>query len=137
MMTAEQQMKSLKYAIAHLSDEVQSIDEMLKNPSSDFIKNVMALKKKELAQDLEELTKADKELRAAHSKRMTKEEWKAALKNLQWMKGMQGEDVEIDITWLDDTNEWVLNAWTELLEDGFTSEEEAQERLNFIEKNYI
>lgn len=137
MMTGKQQMTALKYAIAHLSDEVQSIDELLKTDTSDFMKNVMFHKHKELSNDLVELTEVYKEVRAENSQRLTKEQWQIAWNDAEEVRDETEEDMGVEVTWLDTDNEWVLNVKTELLEDGFISEEEAQERLNFVEKNFI
>lgn len=138
MMTGKQQMMALKYAIAHLSDEIQTIDSLLAtSPTSDFMTSVMTHKRVELDVDLEELKAVDKEVRAANHTRLDKEQWQVAWDNIEEVRGETEEDIGVEITWLDSSDEWVLNAGTELLEDGFISEEEAMERMNYVEQNYI
>lgn len=137
MMTGKLQMKAFKYAIAHLSDEIQCIDELLKSDTSDFMQNVMTHKREELSNDLTELKEADKEVRAENSQRLTKEQWQSAWNNAEEVRDETEEDMGVEITWLETGDEWVLNVKDELLEDGFISEEEAQERLRFVEQNFI
>lgn len=55
-------------------------------------------------------------------------EWKDVLRNL----AEEGEEVEIQ--WLESTNEYVLCHECELFEDGFKTEEEANTRLEDIYK---
>ena len=60
--------------------------------------------------------------------RLTIKEWANVLRN------MEDEGDEVEVLWLDGTNEWVLCWDCELFEDGFESEEEAQARLDEVEK---
>lgn len=78
------------------------------------------------------------------AQRLDKEAWKNVWRNVK--ETMEEEKAEgnpdymffdIEVTWLDGSDEWVLNVDCELLEDGFKSEEEAQERLNFVQKNFF
>lgn len=55
-------------------------------------------------------------------------EWKDVLRNLS----EEGEDVEIQ--WIESSDEWVLCHECELYEDGFKTEEEANARLESIYK---
>lgn len=47
------------------------------------------------------------------------------------------ERVDVEVLWLDSSDEWVLCSGTELFEDGFKSEKEAQDRLNYLEKEVL
>ena len=58
-------------------------------------------------------------------KRLTQEEWSTVLSNV-------GDGEGIEVTWLDGSDEWCLNVDCELLEDGFKSEKEAQDRLDYV-----
>lgn len=65
-------------------------------------------------------------------RRMTQIEWATVLHNVR-----EDEDCEgVEVTWLDGSDEWCLNVEYELLEDGFKSEKEAQDRLDYVEQNY-
>ena len=61
----------------------------------------------------------------------TIETWKNIIRNVS-------EDVdseygnEVEVVWLDGTDEWCLCHGTELFEDGFATEREATYRLEFI-----
>lgn len=55
-------------------------------------------------------------------------EWKDVLRNLS----EEGEEVEV--IWLESTNEYVLCHESELYEDGFKTEEEANARLEDVYK---
>lgn len=55
-------------------------------------------------------------------------EWKDVLRNLS----EEGEDVEIQ--WIESSDEWVLCHECELFEDGFKTEEEANARIEDIYK---
>lgn len=52
--------------------------------------------------------------------------WKNIIRNTNEL----GEDIEI--LWLDDTDEYVLCCDTEIFEDGFTDEREAEHRLEQV-----
>jgi hypothetical protein len=65
-----------------------------------------------------------------NKKRLRADEWKNVIRN------MNEANEEVEVTWLDSGDEWCLNADCELFEDGFTSEKEAQERLNFVTENF-
>ena len=60
--------------------------------------------------------------------RMTLTQWAIVLNNLK------EENQDVEILWLDDTDEWVLCHDCELFEDGFATENQAYEYLNYIEK---
>lgn len=141
MMTGKQQLTALKYAIAHLSDEIQGIEESIKTAGiSDFMKRVLTIKLDELKADFKELDALDDKLRNSIFKRLSKEEWQTVWTNVE-LREHSGEpddlDMGIEVSWLDGTNEWVLNAGDEMLEDGFTSEAKAHDRLNFVQNNFI
>lgn len=65
------------------------------------------------------------------------EEWKTIITNVNEC----GEDDEfgneIEVLWLDDTDEWVLCYGYELFEEGFKTEKEARERLKEIYNNVL
>jgi hypothetical protein len=44
--------------------------------------------------------------------------------------------IEVEVVWLDSSDEWCLCCGTELFEDGFKSEKEAQDRLDYLEHQY-
>ena len=60
--------------------------------------------------------------------RMTLTEWKIVLNNLK------EENQDVEILWLDDTDEWILCHDCEIFEDGFATENQAYEYLNYIKK---
>lgn len=68
--------------------------------------------------------------------RLSLETWKDIFRNL---KDMDEEDYYdgvvdwVESIWLDSTDEWCLAYGEELFEDGFKTEEEAQERLGYLE----
>lgn len=47
------------------------------------------------------------------------------------------ERIEVEVVWLDGTDEWCLCSGCELFEDGFETEREAQERLDYLEKKLL
>lgn len=47
-------------------------------------------------------------------------------------KGIE-QRIEVEVVWLDSSDEWCLCSGTELFEDGYKSEEEAQKRLESLE----
>lgn len=66
--------------------------------------------------------------------RLNDEIWKNIFRNLA------EDDEEVEVTWLDEVGsagEWVLCFDCELFEDGFKTEEEAQKRLDFLEKKLL
>jgi len=58
--------------------------------------------------------------------RLTVEEWKTVLSNLA------KEGAEVEVVWLESTDEYVLCHESELFEDGYTGELEAQQRLEDV-----
>ena len=63
-------------------------------------------------------------------KRLDLETWENIFRNTQ------EENEEIEIVWLEDS-EWCLCCDCELFEDGFKSEEEARERLEYLENIFL
>jgi len=59
--------------------------------------------------------------------RLSLKQWETIFNNLADI------NEEVEIVWLDSTNEYVLCYEEELYEDSFTSEKDAQERLTYIE----
>lgn len=62
--------------------------------------------------------------------------WENIFRNLKDMDEEDYIDGVIDwvqVTWLDGSDEWCLHYGDELFEDGFTSEREAENRLNYLE----
>jgi len=43
------------------------------------------------------------------------------------------ERIDVEVTWLETDDEWCLCSEYELFEDGFKTEEEAMERLKYLE----
>ena len=64
-------------------------------------------------------------------KQLTMSQWKTIFNNLQ------ETEEEVEIQWLDSTNEWCLCCDCELFEDGFTSEREAMNRLHELENKFL
>ena len=67
-------------------------------------------------------------------KRLNLETWENIFRNTQ------EENEEIEIVWLDNVgkdDEWCLCADCELFEDGFKTEEEARERLEYLEGIFL
>lgn len=60
--------------------------------------------------------------------RMTLTQWAIVLNNLK------EENQDVEILWLDDTDEWILCHDCEIFEDGFATENQAYEYLNYIKK---
>jgi hypothetical protein len=56
-------------------------------------------------------------------------------------RNVQESDEEIEVTWLDpgdsSEGEWCLNCDCELFEDGFKTEKEARERLDYLEQTLL
>jgi hypothetical protein len=72
--------------------------------------------------------------------RLSNETWQNIFRNLEDMTPDEYYDGVVDwveVIWLDSTDEWVLAFGEELFEDGFTSEKEAQERLDYLERNRL
>ena len=65
------------------------------------------------------------------------EEWKAIITNVNEYDEDDEFGNEIEVLWLDDTDEWVLCHGYELFEDGYKTEEEAWERLKEIYNNVL
>lgn len=73
-------------------------------------------------------------------KRLSNEAWENIFRNLNEMEEEDYYDGVMDwveVIWLDSSDEWVLTYGEELFEDGFKSEKEAQERLNYLEKTLL
>lgn len=69
-------------------------------------------------------------------KRLNVEMWKNIFTNLKEMDKEDYYDGVVDwveVVWLDGTDEWCLCYGEELFEDGFKTEKEAQERLDYLE----
>ncbi len=68
--------------------------------------------------------------------KLTLEQWKVVLENL---KDLDEDTIEefgdtVEILWFDSSNDWALCHGYEVFEDGFKTEEEAQQRLNEVYK---
>lgn len=73
-------------------------------------------------------------------KRLPLETWENIFRNLQEMDREDYYDGCVDwveVLWLDGTDEWCLCYGEELFEDGFATEREAQERLNYLEQTIL
>lgn len=73
-------------------------------------------------------------------KRLSLEEWKNIFNNLENMNKEDYYDGVVDwveVMWLDGSDEWCLCYGEELFEDGFATEKEAQDRLNYLENQLI
>lgn len=61
--------------------------------------------------------------------------WKTIFKNLA------EDDQEVEVTWLDpgdaSSGEWCLHWENELFEDGFATEKEANERLEYLQSQLL
>jgi len=71
--------------------------------------------------------------------RLPLETWENIFRNLSEMEEEDYYDGVIDwveVTWLDSSDEWVLNYGEELFEDGFKTEEEAMKRLDMLERHF-
>lgn len=60
--------------------------------------------------------------------RMSMNEWKTVLGNIY------ADDEDVEIIWLESTDEWVLCCDCEIFEDGFKTEKQARNRLNEVIK---
>lgn len=76
--------------------------------------------------------------------RLSKETWKNIFRNLSEMDEEDYYDGTVDwveVLWLDpgdsSRGEWCLCYGEELFEDGFTSEREAEERLQYLENKLL
>lgn len=74
-------------------------------------------------------------------KRLDVKEWEKIFKRLEYLVDSEYYDGFVDwveVTWLDpgdgSEGEWCLNFGEELFEDGFKTEKEAQDRLNYLEQ---
>lgn len=65
------------------------------------------------------------------------EEWKTIITNVNECDGNDEFGNEIEVLWLDGTDEWALCHGYELFEDGFKTEKEAWERLKEIYNNVL
>ena len=65
------------------------------------------------------------------------EEWKTIITNVNECDEDDEFGTEIEVLWLDDTDEWVLCHGYELFEEGFKTEKEARERLKEIYNNVL
>ena len=65
------------------------------------------------------------------------EEWKTIITNVNECDKNDEFGNEIEVLWLDDTDEWALCHGYELFEDGFKTEKEAWERLKEIYNNVL
>jgi hypothetical protein len=73
-------------------------------------------------------------------KRLSLETWANIFRNLNEMDEedyYDGEVSWVEVIWLDGTDEWVLAYGTELFEDGFKSEREAEQRLHELEQQLL
>jgi hypothetical protein len=77
------------------------------------------------------------------AQRLNMETWVNIFRNLSEMTPDEYYDGVVDwveVIWLDNVgepSEWGLAFGEELFEDGFTSEREAQERLNYLERELL
>jgi hypothetical protein len=74
------------------------------------------------------------------AQRLDNETWSTIFRNLQEMDEEDYYDGTVDwveVQWLDGTDEWVLCHGEELFEDGFKTEEEAQQRLTYLENTLL
>ena len=65
------------------------------------------------------------------------EEWKTIITNVNECDKNDEFGNEIEVLWLDDTDEWALCHGYELFEDGFKTEKEAWKRLKEIYNNIL
>lgn len=90
-----------------------------------------------ICKECDEQAQTDQEKHYGGTKRLDNETWKNIFRNLEEMDEEDYYDGEIDwveVQWLDGTDEWCLCYGEELFEDGFKTEREAMERLNYLEK---
>lgn len=72
--------------------------------------------------------------------RLPMETWKNIFNNLLDMEEedyYDGAVSWVEVMWLDGTDEWCLCYGEEMFEDGFASEREADERLNYLENQLL
>lgn len=69
--------------------------------------------------------------------RLSLKEWENIIQNVSECDPNDEFGNEIEIQWLDSSNEWTLCHGYECFEDGFKTEKEAWERLNEVRKNLI
>lgn len=65
------------------------------------------------------------------SQRLNYDTWENIFRNTQ------EADEEVEIVWLDSSDDWCLCNDCELFEDGFATEQEARERLNYLENLFF
>ena len=65
------------------------------------------------------------------------EEWKTIITNVNECDENDEFGNDIEVLWLDDTDEWALCHGYEIFEDGFKTEKEAWERLKEIYNNVL
>ena len=65
------------------------------------------------------------------------EEWKTIITKVNECDEYDEFGNEIEVLWLDDTDEWVRCYGYELFEEGFKTEKEARERLKEIYNNVL
>lgn len=73
-------------------------------------------------------------------KRLSLETWENIFNNLKNMDKEEYYDGEVDwveVLWLDGSDEWCLCYGEEMFEQGFKTEKEAQDRLNYLENLLI
>lgn len=79
--------------------------------------------------------------------RLSFERWKDVFRNVEDInKDLRAEGLEeepLEVTWLEgditlpyDASEYVISSGCEVIEDGFNSREEAQKRLDEMERKY-
>lgn len=72
--------------------------------------------------------------------RLNLDKWKDIFRNLNEMDKedyYDGVVSWVEIHWLDSTDEWILCYGEELFEDGFKTEQAAQDRLNYLEQTLL
>lgn len=65
------------------------------------------------------------------------EEWKIIITNVNECDEDDEFGNDIEVLWLESTDEWVLCHGYEVFEDGFKTEKEARERLKEIHDNVL
>ena len=85
------------------------------------------------------------------NKRLSLDEWKNIFRNIEEIRNEEEQDqdfvqgvkdgtynyTEVEIVWLDGSDEYVLCSDCELFEDGFNTEQQAQERLTYLENELL
>lgn len=70
-------------------------------------------------------------------KRLSFEEWKTIIVNVNECDENDEFGNDIEVIWLESTDEWVLCHGYEVFEDGFKTEKEAWQRYNEIMRNIL